>query len=143
MRGVPLPQYETNITAMVDQCQAAGVKVLILTATVIGEDLTNANNTVLGTYNDFLRSLAKEKKCPLADLNAMFQEAIKASGKPGRVLTSDGVHMNPTGDQLMNIVANANANHVGSLEAGGTGRKNLLKLIKAGSVSIEVERVMR
>ena len=31
----------------------------------------------------------------------MFQVALKASDKPGRVLTSDGVHMNPTGDRLM------------------------------------------
>jgi len=102
-KGVPLDQYKTNITSMVDQCQAAGVKVVILTATVIMEDLNNDLNKQLSPYNDFLRSLAKEKKCRLADLNALFQESIKASPKPGRVLTSDGVHMNPAGDQLMAI----------------------------------------
>ncbi|MCX6904399.1 MAG: SGNH/GDSL hydrolase family protein [Verrucomicrobia bacterium] len=100
-KGVPLDQYKTNITAILDQCQTAGVKVMILTATVIGEELDNDNNKKLVPYNDFLRELAKDRKCPLADLNAMFQEAIKASAKPGRALTSDGVHMNPTGDQLM------------------------------------------
>ena len=99
--GVPLDQYKINITAIVDQCQAAGVKVVILTATVIMEDLNNDLNKKVAPYNEFLRELAKEKKCRLADLNAMFQETIKASDKPGRVLTSDGVHMNPAGDQLM------------------------------------------
>lgn len=104
-KGVPLDQYKANITAIIDQCQAAGVKVVILTATVIGEELDNDNNKKLAVYNDFLRTLVREKKCLLADLNAMFQEAIKAhpntTGKPGRLLTSDGVHMNSAGDQLM------------------------------------------
>jgi lysophospholipase L1-like esterase len=99
--GVPLGQYKENIIAIVDQCQAAGVKVVILTATVIGEELGNDNNLKLAPYNEFLRALAVEKKCPLADLNAMFQEVLKASPQPGRVLTSDGVHMNAAGDRLM------------------------------------------
>lgn len=99
--GIPLDQYKTNITTILDRCQAAGVKVMMLTATVIGEEVENENNRKLAPYNDFLRALAKEKNCPLADLNQMFQEALKASPKPGRVLTSDGVHMNPAGDQLM------------------------------------------
>lgn len=97
--------YKANITAIVDKAQTAGVKVMILTATVIGEELDNDNNKKLAAYNDFLRALAKEKKCLLADLNAAFQQKIKAAGnttgKPGRLLTSDGVHMNPDGDQLM------------------------------------------
>jgi lysophospholipase L1-like esterase len=100
-RGIPLDEYKTNISAIIERCQAAGVKVVILTATVIGEELENDNNRKLAAYNEFLRALAKEKNCPLADLNAMFAQAIKASGKPGRVLTSDGVHMNPAGDRLM------------------------------------------
>ncbi len=99
--GVPLDPYRRNITAMVDQCEAAGVQVVILTATVIGEDLNNADNQKLSAYNEFLRSLAKAKGCRLADLNALFQAAIQASPRPGRVLTSDGVHMNGAGDQLM------------------------------------------
>jgi lysophospholipase L1-like esterase len=99
--GIPLDQYKTNITAIVERCQAAGVKVLVLTATVITEDLKDANNQKLAAYNDFLRALAKKKKCPLADLNQMFQQVLKANKKPGLVLTSDGVHMNPEGDKLM------------------------------------------
>ena len=46
--------------------------------------------------------LAREKKLRLADLNAMFQERIKAENKPTqKVLTSDGVHMAIEGDKLM------------------------------------------
>ena len=77
----------------------------MLTATVIGEELEGDNNKKLETYNDFLRALAKERKAPLADLYSQFAMALKAhpntTGKPGRQLTSDGVHMAPAGDQLM------------------------------------------
>ena len=75
VKGIPLDQYKQNITKIVDQCQAAGVKVMILTSTMIGEDQANANNQKLSAYNDFLRSLAKEKNCLLADLNAEMQAA--------------------------------------------------------------------
>jgi len=101
--GVPLDKYKENITNIVDQCMAAKVKVMILTSTMIGEDQPNANNQKLIAYNDFLRSLAKDKKCLLADLNADMQAAIAKAGpdKKGNLLTADGVHMNPAGNVMM------------------------------------------
>ena len=96
--------YKKNITAIIDQAQAAGVKPVMLTATVIHEKLDSKENGLIAPYNAFLRELAKEKKIPLADLNAMFQERIKAENKPNeKVLTSDGVHMNVEGNKLMAI----------------------------------------
>ncbi len=94
--------YKKNITAIIDQAQAAGVKPVILTATVIHEDLNSSENKKLAPYNDFLRQLAKEKNLPLADLYATFEERIKAEGQPGKnVFTRDGVHMLPEGDRIM------------------------------------------
>jgi lysophospholipase L1-like esterase len=100
-QGVSLNEYKLNITAIVEQCQDAGVNVLILTATVIGERLDNDNNRTLAPYNEFLRTLAKEKHCRSADLNAMFQKRIETNSKPGNQLTTDGIHMNSEGDRLM------------------------------------------
>ena len=103
--GVPLSQYKTNITAIIEQAQAAGIKALVLTSTVIGEDLPNQNNQKLAPYNDFLRTLAKEKNCLLADANADLQAALAtadpAARKQGNLFTTDGVHMNPQGNLLM------------------------------------------
>ncbi|MCU0862857.1 MAG: GDSL-type esterase/lipase family protein [Planctomycetes bacterium] len=105
--GVSLPDYQQNITAIVDRAQAAGVKVVILTSTMIGEDATNPENVRLAGYNDFLRALAKEKGCRLADLNADMQVALadakKTRPKPasGNYLTMDGVHMAPAGGRMM------------------------------------------
>ncbi|NQW47824.1 MAG: SGNH/GDSL hydrolase family protein [Planctomycetes bacterium] len=99
--GVPLDAYEKNIAAIVDQAQAAGIKVMILTATMIHEDATNNENKILALYNDFMRKLAAEKKCLLADLNADMQAALEPGPHHEHQLTSDGVHMNPLGDRMM------------------------------------------
>jgi lysophospholipase L1-like esterase len=96
--------YKANITAIVDQAAAAGAKPVMLTATVIHEDLASKENGLIAPFNDFLRQLAKEKGVPMADLNAMFQERIRAEKKPkAKVLTSDGVHMNSQGNKLMAV----------------------------------------
>ena len=102
-RGVPLDQYKTNITAIVDRAQAQGIKVMILTSTMIHEDSSNDLNKRLAPYNAFLRELAKAKNCHLADLNAEMQSAlITGDDKPkGNQLTSDGVHMNALGNIMM------------------------------------------
>jgi lysophospholipase L1-like esterase len=105
--GVDFPTYQKNITSIVDQCTAAGIKVVILTATMIQEDPGNAFNQKLAPYNDFLRSLAKERHLPLADLNAAMQAELaqrKAANPKGGAtshLTVDGVHMNGYGNQMM------------------------------------------
>ena len=100
--GVELEPYKANITAIVDQAQAAGIKVMILTATVINEK-DNPNNQKLEAYNQFLKTFAGERKLPLVDLNAACWKAIKAAAPVNGelVLTVDGVHMNPEGNMMM------------------------------------------
>ena len=106
VRGVKLEDYKKNMTAIVDKAQKAGIKVCIMTATMIKEDPENELNKTLAPYNAFLRQLAAEKKCLLADTNADMQQALKELRKKypdarGNLLTSDGVHMAPAGDMLM------------------------------------------
>jgi lysophospholipase L1-like esterase len=104
-RGVSLEDYEKNITEIVTRAQKAGVKVMVLTSTMISEDPKAGNNVKLAKYNKFLIELAKARGCLLADLNADMQkalaEAIERGEKPGRLLTGDGVHMNPMGNAMM------------------------------------------
>jgi hypothetical protein len=72
---------------------------------MITENPSEPNNEKLIPYNEFLRGLAKEKKCLLADLNAAMQKELdereKAGQKRGKLVTSDGVHMNPFGNVMM------------------------------------------
>ncbi len=130
-RGVTLDQYKANITQIVDKAQAAGIKVVILTSTMIGEDQPNANNQKLLPYNGFLEQLAKEKKLPLADLNGDMQATIKATPHKGNLLTGDGVHMNPMGNVMM-------AN--GVLKAFGM---NDLQLRKANETWLDIPKAVQ
>jgi len=116
-KGVPLEDYKKNITAIIDKAQAAGIKVMILTSTMIGEDPASELNQNLIPYNEFLKAIAKEKKCLLADLNTDMQEALKkipdVKGKARMFgdpkydrqiknkLTTDGCHPNTRGHAMM------------------------------------------
>lgn len=127
--------YKKNITEIIDRTMAADVRPVILTATVIKEELDGALNQKVAPYNEFLRELSKEKKIPLADLNAMFHEAIKAANKPGtNVLTYDGVHMNEEGDQLM---------AVGVLQAFGLSAQQIDKAKTAWIPLIEAAKIAK
>ena len=115
--GVGIDDYKKNITAIIEKCQAANIKVVVLTSTMVGEDASKELNQMMIPYNDFLRHIAKEKSCLLADLNADMQAQLKTipdvQGKPNTVgsyfyggdvqnkLTSDGCHMNAVGNKMM------------------------------------------
>lgn len=115
--GVPLEDYKKNITAIIEKAQAAGIKVMILTSTMISEDPAGELNRNMIPYNEFLRTIAKEKKCLIADLNRDMQDELKRIpdekgkatmfGDPGykrdikNKLTSDGCHMNRLGNIMM------------------------------------------
>jgi len=100
--GVPLDEYKTKITSIVDQALAKGIKVLIMTSTCIFEN-DNPLNQKLVAYNDFLRKLASDRQLPLADESALYATAINANPPPAgtKLLTLDGVHPNPAGHMLM------------------------------------------
>lgn len=116
-KGVELDDYKKNIRKIVEQTEAAGIKVLVLTSTMIGEDPEKETNKKLEPYNDFLRELAAEKKLPLADLDKDMRAALdkipdekgkaRMFGEPkyGRMiknkLTTDGCHMNTLGNAMM------------------------------------------
>lgn len=95
-----LAAYKKNVAKMVDQAQTAGIKVILLTPTVIGEDPKLEGNQRLMAYVKAEKAIAAEKHCQLVDLHGMFLTALKR--KPAK-LTRDGVHMSPPGDAIMAI----------------------------------------
>lgn len=115
--GVPLEDYQRNIRAIIEKAEAADIKVMILTSTMIGEDPEKETNQKLIPYNDFLREISKEKTLPVADLSREMHAALKeipdAEGKarmygepnyPRNIknkLTTDGCHMTTLGNAMM------------------------------------------
>jgi acyl-CoA thioesterase I len=116
-----LKAYKDNVARMVDMAQTNGIKVILLTPTLIQEDPETEGNKRLVQYVAAMKSIAEEKKCGLADLHALFLEALKhkPADVKGNWLTSDGVHMNPLGDAIM---------AAGVLRALGVPDKSLAKL---------------
>ena len=116
-QGIGLGDYKKNIRAIIEKAQAAKIKLVILTATMIGEDPERELNQNLIPYNDFLREIAKEKGCLLADLSKDMREALEGMpdvegkarmfGEPKysrnikNKLTTDGCHMNTQGNAMM------------------------------------------
>jgi acyl-CoA thioesterase I len=103
--GVPLPEYRKNVEAMVAKAKAANVKVVILSTTVIHEDLSNRENAKLVSYNAALRDIAHKNGALFIDFQKPFQSLIKTyqttTGARDNLLTVDGVHMNAEGNKVM------------------------------------------
>ncbi len=102
-----LAQYWTNVSKMVEMAQKAGIKVILLAPTVIGENAEESANKRLRIYVEAEKQVARDRKCTFVDLHAMFLTAIakrpSGQGHGDKWLTSDGVHMSPPGDALMAI----------------------------------------
>jgi lysophospholipase L1-like esterase len=95
-----LAAYRANVARMVDAAQKAGIKVILLTPTLIQEDPNTEGNQRLAKYVAVQKEIAAEKKCQLVDLHRMFLSALKK--KPAdRQLTQDGVHMQTLGNAVM------------------------------------------
>lgn len=105
--GIPLEQYEKNMSEIVDRAQAAKIRVYVMTSTMILEDKPDGPmNRKLIPYNDFLRELVRRKKCTLIDLDAVMRAKNKKnlSDYPwhkGWLITCDGIHMGPFGNEMI------------------------------------------
>jgi acyl-CoA thioesterase-1 len=102
-----LAQYWINVSKMVEMAQKAGIKVILLAPTVIGENAEEPTNKRLRIYVEAEKQVARDRKCTMVDLHEMFLTVLakrpaEQAGKD-KWLTSDGVHMSPVGDALMAI----------------------------------------
>jgi lysophospholipase L1-like esterase len=79
-------------------------QILLLTPTIIHENLSGPENQKLEAYCDAVRKIAIEEGVRLVDLNSLFNLVVRATqigGAPDFHPTSDGVHMKPAGDFLI------------------------------------------
>jgi hypothetical protein len=105
---------------------------------MIGENQADENNQKLVSYNEFLRKLAADKKCLLADLNADMQAAVAAAAEAAKKqpksnmnnITADGVHMAFAGNVMM---------AKGVLKGFGL---NAAELAKAGNAWLDIPNTL-
>ncbi len=105
-RGTSEADYEAGLVDVIGRIRATGSQVLLCTPSMIGEktDGSNPLDEMLETYSAISRKVAREMGVTLFDLRKTFVRDLKIrnpEGKESGVLTTDGVHLNPAGNQFL------------------------------------------
>jgi isoamyl acetate esterase len=104
--GTDPEKFEKFYRAIIEKIQAQGATVALVTPAVIGErtDHSNEMDGDLNQYCNIVRSIAKDLGLGLVDLRKAFLEhnrRYNPSNKESGILTTDRVHLNPAGNQLV------------------------------------------
>ena len=107
--GTDEDKFEKFYRAIIRKLQYVNSKIILCTPAVIGErkEYTNSQDGDLNRYSNVIRKLANEFSLPLVDLRKLFVDYDAVNNfenKDRSILTTDGVHLNPTGNLF---VANA------------------------------------
>lgn len=104
--GTDADKFEKFYNALIKKIQATGAQVIVATPAAIGErtDFSNELDGDLNRYSDLLRNIAKQNNCQIADFrNEFLAYNLKnnAQNKESGILTTDRVHLNEAGNQLV------------------------------------------
>lgn len=104
--GTDADKFEKFYSALITKLKARNIKIALCTPAAIGErtDFSNELDGDLNNYSNIIRSLASRNNVPLIDLRNAFLEYNKknnAENKESGILTSDRVHLNEKGNQLV------------------------------------------
>jgi isoamyl acetate esterase len=104
--GTTRENFESGLKDIIAQLNKAGARVILCTASVIGEkhDGSNERDAMLDEYCDISRKVAGETKSQMVDLRKAFLDHLRANNPdnlPKGILTGDGVHLNAAGNQLV------------------------------------------
>lgn len=104
--GTPKAKFQAGLTDIISQLKAKNIRVILCTPSVIGEAAagTNPQDRMLDDYAATSRKVAQATGAELCDLRAAFQRYLGKYNKSNmdkNVLTTDGVHLNNAGNQLV------------------------------------------
>jgi lysophospholipase L1-like esterase len=104
--GTDADKFEKFYAAIVEKLQDKNIKLILCTPAVIGERTDNSNQQDgdLNLYSQIIRSLAEKYRCSLCDLRKAFLEynlKNNATNNEKGILTTDRVHLNEKGNQLV------------------------------------------
>ncbi len=98
--------YRSGLVKLIQQGQATGATVILVTPAVIGEKRNGGNpkDKMLDQFSQISRSVGTETDIIVCDLRQAFQDYLAVHNPTDRdqgILTSDGVHMNAKGNTLI------------------------------------------
>lgn len=104
--GTDADKFEKFYQAIIKKLKEKNIKVVLCTPATIGEknDFSNPQDGDLNQYSKIIRDLATKNSLPLVDLRKLFL-AYNLTNNPENktkgILTTDGVHLNAKGNQLV------------------------------------------
>ncbi len=104
--GTDADKFVKFYQAVIKKLKENNIKILLCTPAVIGEkaDFSNSQDGDLNEYSKMIRELAIKNSLPLIDLRKLFLEynlKNNTDNKAKGILTTDGVHLNEKGNQLV------------------------------------------
>jgi len=104
--GTDPDKFEKFYQAIIDKLVAKNIKVILCTPAAIGEktDFSNPQDGDMNYYSNIIRNIALKNKLTLVDLRKLFLEYNLKNNKENKdrgILTTDRVHLNSTGNQLV------------------------------------------
>ncbi len=104
--GTDADKFGRFYEALISKMRDAGIRVILCTPACIGEktDCTNTQDGELNQYAQIIRDLAEAYHCSLCDFRTAFQQyntGHNPENKEKGILTTDGVHLNDAGNQLV------------------------------------------
>ena len=127
-KGTSKPDYEAGLERLIERIRKVGARVVLCTPSVIGEKPVGSNSLdkMLGEYAGISRSVAAKTGVQLLDLNREFQGYLgrhNPLGSEKGVLTSDGVHLNASGNRFVA------ARMLEALGVAGSGSRRLRHVV--------------
>jgi lysophospholipase L1-like esterase len=104
--GTDPDKFEKFYAAIIRKLQGSGIQVTLCTPAVIGEkaDGKNELDGDLNKFSQIIRNLAAKYDLPLCDLRRIFMDYLAQNNRENKeksLLTTDGVHLNDAGNQLV------------------------------------------
>jgi len=93
-----LDEYKDSINKIYEK--AKNSEFILMSLTLISEDIEAPLNKQIDEYNSFLKEFAQEKSILFIDLNSEMKNELKQH-KGENILTEDGVHLNDRGNTLV------------------------------------------
>lgn len=104
--GTDADKFEKFYQAVIKKLKDKNIKAILCTPATIGEknDFSNSQDGDLNAYSKIIRGLAQKNNLPLVDLRKLFLDynlKNNPDNKAKGILTTDGVHLNEKGNQLV------------------------------------------
>ena len=93
--------FSNNVKNIIDRINEHGAKPIIISLTLITEDISAPENKKIDEFNKFLKEYTSKNGILYIDVNTAFKNELKKYNNMSGVLTIDGVHLNDKGNQIL------------------------------------------